>query len=375
VRKALAPTPSAAVESMVQQAAEQTQKYEREAEESEKLGYLGGLEGAMKNQYKMNSIFRDEAEKLSMPQFCFVTEPDLFHAENYAKLNKETLSKGFSLKNADSNINFSLASGEIYALDATDSGVVRHKMTQRESEYIRTQMERLPDKDKRRLCVDLITSQLERKTIGDLIMRDDMRAYIERVIDNLSNDDLTALETSYQLYAMRIQQKIEELLSDYREESFKSWLETSDILCRPMFELPKIITPPDIFDGLEKSLYESEAAVNTTERTIIDAIAALSNVKWWHRIAERKPYSFSINGFINHYPDFLVMTNKGILVVVEVKGDDRDNSDSERKLRLGRKWAEKAGDGYRYYIVFDKLNWHKEGAYDLAEFLGIMGRL
>jgi len=69
------------------------------------------------------------------------------------------------------------------------------------------------------------------------------------------------------------------------------------------------------------------------------------------------------------------MTEKGILVVVEVKGDDRDNSDSERKLRLGRKWADKAGDGYRYYMVFDKLNWSKEGAYDLSEFIELMKRL
>jgi len=126
---------------------------------------------------------------------------------------------------------------------------------------------------------------------------------------------------------------------------------------------------------LEKSLYESEAAVNNTERKVIEEIASLPNVKWWHRIAESKPYSFSINGFITHYPDFFIMTAKGTLVVVEVKGDDRDNSDSERKLRLGRKWADKAGDDYRYYMVFDNLNWSKEGAYDLSDFVELMKKL
>ena len=78
-----------------------------------------------------------------------------------------------------------------------------------------------------------------------------------------------------------------------------------------MFSLPSIITPVDMLIGLEKSLYENEAAVNTTERKIIEEIAALNNVIWWHRITESKPYSFSINGFITHYPDFLVMTDKG----------------------------------------------------------------
>ena len=142
-----------------------------------------------------------------------------------------------------------------------------------------------------------------------------------------------------------------------------------------MYYFPKIITPAETLEGLEKSLYESEAAVNTVERKIIEEISALQNVKWWHRIAESKPYSFNINGFITHYLDFFVMTEKGTLVVVEVKGDDRDNSDSERKLRLGRKWAERAGDYFRYYMVFDKLNWSKEGAFDLSDFVELMKRL
>ncbi|TQR30201.1 DEAD/DEAH box helicase [Brevibacillus brevis] len=375
ISSALEQKPSASVEDMLDQAVTQTQVYEREAEESEKLGYHGGLEGAMRNQYKINSSFNVEAEELRVPQFCFVTEPDLFHTENFAKLSKEKLSVGFSLNNADSNVNFSLAGGVMYAIDASDSGARYRKMTSGESEYIRSQMERLPDEGKRKFCIDLIAGQLERKKIGDVILRDELRAYVERVVANLTNNDFAAILTSYQFYASRIQQKIETLLANHREGRFFNLLEARDILCRPMFALPKVITPVETLGGLEKSLYESEAAVNSTERKVIEEIAALPNVKWWHRIAESKPYSFNINGFITHYPDFFVMTSKGVLVVVEVKGDDRDNSDSERKLRLGRKWADKAGDGYRYYMVFDKLNWSKEGAYDLSEFVELMKRL
>lgn len=375
ISEALGQPPTQKVEGMLAQAVAQTQEYEREAEESEKRGYLGGLEGAMKNQYKMNDEFRTEAEELRIPQFCFLTEPDLFHTESYAKLSKEKLSAGFSLINADSNVNFSLSSGEMYAVDASDSGTKYRKMAVNESEYIRSQMERLPDDGKRKFCVELIVKQLERKTIGDIILGKDISAYVERVVGNLSNDDFAAIQTGYQFYANRIQLKIENLLDAYREKQFYDLLDARDILCRPMFSLPKIITPAETLGSLEKSLYECEASVNFTERKIIEEIAALPNIKWWHRIAESKPYSFSINGFITHYPDFFVMTDKGTLVVVEVKGDDRDNSDSERKLRLGRKWADKAGDGYGYYMVFDNLNWRKEGAYDLSDFIDLMKRL
>jgi len=375
IRPALEQNPSAAALDMVNQAAARSREYEREAEESERLGYLGGLEGAMKNQYMINSVFLDDAITLCIPQFCFATQPDFFNNENYAKLDKKKLSLQFSLKNADSNVSFSLAGSDVYSVDATDSGAKYRKMTASESEYIRNQMERLPDNDKRRFCADLIVDQLNRKTIGDVVRRDEISAYVDRIIGNLSNDDLTSLQTGYQFYASRIQQKIESLLDDHREERFFNLLETRDILCRAMYYFPKIITPAETLEGLEKSLYESEAAVNTVERKIIEEISALQNVKWWHRIAESKPYSFNINGFITHYPDFFVMTEKGTLVVVEVKGDDRDNSDSERKLRLGRKWAERAGDYFRYYMVFDKLNWSKEGAFDLSDFVELMKRL
>jgi len=38
----------------------------------------------------------------------------------------------------------------------------------------------------------------------------------------------------------------------------------------------------------------------------------------------------------------------------ETKGDDRDNSDSEAKCRLGNKWAEVSGKDFSYFMVFDK---------------------
>ena len=40
-------------------------------------------------------------------------------------------------------------------------------------------------------------------------------------------------------------------------------------------------------------------------------------------------------------------------MVLETKGDDRDNSDSELKLKLGKLWEAKAGKGFRYMVLFD----------------------
>ena len=71
----------------------------------------------------------------------------------------------------------------------------------------------------------------------------------------------------------------------------------------------------------------------------------------------------------------MVMMQSGKLVLIEYKGDDRDNSDSERKLKLGRKWADKAGDNYRYFMVFKNREFGIDGAYTIDRFMEIMKEL
>ncbi len=97
-------------------------------------------------------------------------------------------------------------------------------------------------------------------------------------------------------------------------------------------------------------------------------IAGCEGVLWWHRIIEKK--GFHINGFINHYPDFMVMMKSGKIVIVEAKGDDRDNGDSRKKLKLGQTWAAQAGRKYRYFMTFDQNS--IEGAYNLEDFADVL---
>ena len=60
----------------------------------------------------------------------------------------------------------------------------------------------------------------------------------------------------------------------------------------------------------------------------------------------------------------------GRILVVEFKGDDRDNSNSISKLKLGVKWASEAGKQYRYFMVFNENP--VEGAYTLADFAELL---
>ena len=69
--------------------------------------------------------------------------------------------------------------------------------------------------------------------------------------------------------------------------------------------------------------------------------------------AGQRGKGFRINGFLNHYPDFIVKTKAGKIIALETKGDDRDNTDSELKLKLGKQWESKAGRDFHYMMVFE----------------------
>ena len=82
---------------------------------------------------------------------------------------------------------------------------------------------------------------------------------------------------------------------------------------------------------------------------------------------------FRINGFLNHYPDFIVKTKAGRIIALETRGDDRDDTDSELKLKLGKLWEAKAGRDYRYMMVFE--NNPVDGAERLADALAKIRQL
>jgi type III restriction enzyme len=56
--------------------------------------------------------------------------------------------------------------------------------------------------------------------------------------------------------------------------------------------------------------------------------------------------------------------------IVETKGDHLDGSDSLTKISLGEKWASKAGDKYRYFMVFESEK--LDGAKTISELLEIL---
>lgn len=358
---------------MIREATDQAGNYNDAVNNADDFGFKGGELGDMLKQNAMQTQYAAEASALRVPQFLLHSIPDLF-GEEYELLSPENLSEGFSLAGQDAKVSFELATGEMYRVDVAETGEAVPKYRREDSElseYIRARLAKLPPEQKIEKCTDMICDQINR---NNRYAVSEIKDYVHRIVAGMTEDELAAMETAIPTYALKIGEKIKGLEDAYREQQFFRWLDTGKIVCRANYTLPQVITPADIIDSIPKSLYEAEKDdMNNGEQDLIDAIVPLDNVKWWHRVIERK--DFVLNGFINHYPDFMIMTNSGKLVLVEYKGDDRDNSDSERKLKLGRKWQDKSGDNYRYFMVFKNREFGIDGAYTQDRFMEIMRKL
>ena len=362
----------AAISAMVREATVQAETYTAAANEADD-GFMGGELGDMLIQNRVQPYLAEEVSALRIPQFFLRSVPDLF-GDEFELLEKENLSEGFSLTGQDAQVSFELATGEMYRVDVEDHGeaVPKYKRADSElSEYIRNRMAQLPPEQKIQSCTNMLCTQINR---NNRYAASEINDYVRRIVGGMTQDELAAMETAIPTYAAKISQKIEGLEEAYREEQFLRWLDAGKIVCRESYVLPPVITPAVITDAIPKSLYEAEKDdMNPEEHELIDAVVALDNVKWWHRIIEKK--GFRLNGFINHYPDFMVMTKSGKLVLIEYKGDDRDNSNSARKLKLGRKWQAQCGQEYRYFMVFKNRDFGIDGAYTLDRFVEIMKEL
>ena len=325
------------------------------------------------SSYRMNAEFEEEAGKILIPQFFLKVEESLFTHGDYVLLRKEHLAEAFTLKGKPYQIDFCRADDEMAKVDINDtegSTPKVFKMSDTGQRYIKEQFSKKSPEDRVRLCKGIIHKQLSKM---DMIDDNELTTYLDRIVDDMDKDTLSALEKSPQGFAFRIRRYIEDLLEEQYEKQFNEWVEIGKIVCRPSYSLPTVIAPMKATSTYGKSLYGGEEEVNGFEYEMVLALTGMSNIKWWHRNMSRK--GFVVNGFINHYPDFIVMTENGKIVLIETKGDHLDNELNRKKLSLSRKWQEKAGEPFRYYMVFQEKVPELDGAYTFDKFLEILGKM
>lgn len=364
-----APQATAELETFAQQ---ESENYDKQMEAA--ANHDDGMPNEIKNmidQYPIKEFFREEAAKIILPVFVKrVNQGSIFEEEgSYVPLEKSMLTEGFDLDKQDHNVDFTRADVEAVRVDLAKVGndeyrPERFNLSTKQLAVIKEHFVSLPPEAKKEQLAAAIAKNIR----IDEIAEPQIACYIKNVIKDFDSEQIADLYTYEPQTTAAIRNKIGELLGKHQKEVFKKWLDTGQIKCEPRYKLPKTMTLRTISKGLSKELYTEEGDMDGLEYRVINAVAALDNVLFWHRNPERG-VGFGIKGYTRytHYPDFIVRLKSGITILLETKGDDRDNSDSRNKVELGTTWANKAGEQYRYFMVFDKQQ--MDGAITVGELL------
>lgn len=363
-----------AVTDMLDHAKTQNELYWKDFEETEEEYVPVPPEvGNKMKHYKVNQLYVSEAGQIEIPQFMIETGRSLFSEHEHQVLTKENLYAGFSLLDKDTVIDFDSIDSEIARVDIDDSDAMPKawKLQGFDSQNVKQWFDEQPSDRKMRLCKDMIIKKLSK---NNAINDRDLEVYVDWIIQNLTEDQLTDMEQTPGIYVLKINKKVNSLLNEYAKRMFYEWVEQDKISCQPSYKLPKEISPIETIASIPKSLYnEEEKFDNEYERKVVMELSSLNNIKWWHRNMARK--GFAINGAVNAYPDLMVRTESGKLLLIETKGDQLENSESREKAETGAKWAEMAGRMYKYYMVFETKNPGYNGAYSYEEFMRIVKEL
>ncbi|WP_086290918.1 DEAD/DEAH box helicase [Campylobacter devanensis] len=226
----------------------QANKYDKEVEKtSSNLDYFGDLE------VKASKI-KFEVEKI--PQFVKLLPSGsiLFEEVNSKVLEKEDLQKDFKLADKDIQINFDLAESNIFEvyLSEEDNLPKYKKVSQMQREYFKQYLKTANDETRIRQSINLIFGKLRN---DNALNENDLKNYIERIVNNLSDERKAKLLDEIDAYALKIRNKINELKSEYREKVFYDLLNKGNIKIENTFSFEPIIQASKLSSLRDKSLY------------------------------------------------------------------------------------------------------------------------
>jgi type III restriction enzyme len=341
-------------------AEEQNRQLEEQIKEQEKQPVDENIfqeMGDKVKRYQVKEAYAAFIDEIEFPQFFIrVAASDIFGTDEEL-LNRESLLKDFKLSDEDIKIDFDQISSDLYKIDLEEAkkNEYRPSFTKIEDSLVKDPIaEYILAKPKENQIKD-ITHQMM-KIIGNMypIPDQEIKVYIDRVLYSMNTEQLRDILVRKWSYTDKIKVKIRQLADAYAEGRFMDLIKSKKISVKGNWRLSKQIVPGKVGPSIGNSLYEKEGSMNNFEERVAMELGTSSNIEFWHRNLERGK-GFYINGFkANHYPDFIMQTKSGRIILVETKGDHLDNTDSAAKCRLGNEWEKQAGDNFAYFMIFDK---------------------
>lgn len=331
---------------------------------------------AMKdNTYGVKEKFLGDIKELKLPVFKIKVQNSIaFDSDELKPLEKEDLMDGFTLWNKDKQINFFYGVTESQLIDLEE---------RKKDEWVPT-LSKTPDSIRNAFYEwfegisdrkDMI-SHLTRRILKDLdqyngIENSEIKKYVSEVLSHETTEHIKGLAMNIIETVKSFKRKFDQLALEYREEQFNEKLLLDEIIMEYSYTLPEEMVLTQKSMPITNSLYIEEGNASDFEIKFINKIA--DSVRWWHRNPSR-PNGFSICGFVNHYPDFIIKLNNGKTLFIETKGDHLNNSESAAKIRLGEKIQSlDPSNPFLYFMAFEKAGVNK--AYEINQLADLILRM
>lgn len=363
--------------SLMKQAEDMSRAYEQQVKESKHNGISEEIMQKT-NIFPIRNCYKDVVESIILPKFFVNTKKDygIFGTSNTKVLvTPEVLLEGFSLSIEDRHIEFNYNTSNIRRIDIdknNENDIAAFAVKEKDALELENFYGNFQDKNS--IIVQLSKSIRDNMTQDNSISDGDLHTYITNVLQEHDLPQLRMLGKNLNDTVQSFKNKVKTLKISYAKRLFEDKVRSGQIfLQQETKQLPnEIILTKDKAPAIEKKMYQEEEGFNGFERTVIEQVISLDCVKCWHRNQE-KGKGFCINGFINAYPDFVIVLNNGITVILETKGNHLDGSDSKNKLACGDTWSKLAGPKFFYYMVFEDSP--IEGAVSVNTFINSLQQL
>lgn len=323
--------------------------------------------------YRLDPLFQREIQSLAIPQFVSNQTSGLFSLseKDYELFEHEQLLDEFNLSLLGTEgIHFSAALSEtMKQIDITEANQIKiRNIDQAYFKELEALFNSYSDKQKREAVVNGIMQQFTNQFYERYGTRG-LKDFVIRVVQHMKQEEIDSYVSNSSNYARTIMHTINKHVESFKEKEFYKEVSRNTIFTAPYYKFPFTIKLSKPLSLLDRTLYTAEENdMNNFEYKMAELLANSSNILWWHRIIDRKPGEFFINGPFKHYPDFICASEKGNIIAIETKGEQLKNDDSVEKLRLGSTWADNAGTQFKYFMIFEHDPYDSKDSFSFNQF-------
>lgn len=197
---------------------------------------------------------------------------------------------------------------------------------------------------------------LDKKLRFTMIDKEDKVKFLEKVIEKIKGHTISDLSVNRYVLLAKLNEVINSILVDYSKIRFDKLLKERKIVVKEFEKYPEVITlSEEIPQEFNKNYYSKIDKLNKEEQRFIERLDldALPNVKFWIRNREKKD-PFYLQGWQKNkfYPDFIAVTNKGTILTLEWKGEDRiSNEDTKYKEIIASIWEQLGNEKLHFFLV------------------------